>query len=222
MDNSDSRLNLAGDRARQRLIRHAPDSLDSNYLSGPATKAPRGPALREARDKALPEENSRPFQTKSDADSRHAVKPCVALKFFAERLSFRIRLPSVIAVTFGTARKLFDGCELFFKEIRSSLSCVSFRRPSPQAPRLATQAETAHNLVITLYIFAFEVVQKTPALRDHLEQAAPRMVIFLVRLEMLRQLVNALAEQGNLHLWRTGIRVMRAVIGQYSLFCFFS
>jgi len=55
--------------------------------------------------------------------------------------------------------------------------------------------------VIALNVHALEVVQKTPALRDHLEQAAPRMVIFLVRLEMLGQLVNALAEQRNLHLW---------------------
>ena len=67
--------------------------------------------------------------------------------------------------------------------------------------KLATQAETADDLVVTLYVLALQVIQQTPALRDHLEQAAPRMVIFLVRLEMLGQLVNALAEQCNLHLW---------------------
>jgi len=55
--------------------------------------------------------------------------------------------------------------------------------------------------MVTLDVGAFEVVQKTSALRDHLEQAAPRMVIFLVRFEMLGQLVNSLAEQCNLHLW---------------------
>ena len=55
--------------------------------------------------------------------------------------------------------------------------------------------------MITLDICALEIVQKTSALRDHLEQAAPRMVIFLVRFEVLGQLVDALAEQRNLHLW---------------------
>ena len=68
-------------------------------------------------------------------------------------------------------------------------------------PALTTQAEAIDDLVIALNVYALEVVQKTSALRDHLEQAAPRMVIFLVRLEMLGQLVNSLAKQSNLHLW---------------------
>ena len=52
-----------------------------------------------------------------------------------------------------------------------------------------------------LYILALEVVEQTSALRDHLEQAAPRVVIFLVCLEMLGQLLDPLAEQRDLHLW---------------------
>jgi len=48
--------------------------------------------------------------------------------------------------------------------------------------------------MIALNVYALEVIEKTSALRDHLEQAAPRMVIFLMRLEMLGQLINALAE----------------------------
>lgn len=55
--------------------------------------------------------------------------------------------------------------------------------------------------MVALYVYPLEVIEKTSALRDHLEQAAPRMVVFLMRLEMLGQLVNSLAEQCNLHLW---------------------
>ena len=66
---------------------------------------------------------------------------------------------------------------------------------------LTTQAETSDNFVIALNVYALEVIEKTSALRDHLEQTAPRMVIFLMRLEMLGQLINSLAEECNLHLW---------------------
>jgi len=91
-----------------------------------------------------------------------------------------------------------------FERLEEASSCVilSVKQPVRLCRLvLTTQAETIDDLVIALNIYALEVVQKTPALRDHLEQAAPRMVIFLVRLEMLGQLVNALAEQRNLHLW---------------------
>jgi hypothetical protein len=61
-------------------------------------------------------------------------------------------------------------------------------------PALATQAETIDDLVIALYVYALEVIEKTSALRDHLEQAAPRMIIFLMRLEMLGQLADSLTK----------------------------
>ena len=65
---------------------------------------------------------------------------------------------------------------------------------SVRACALTTQPETADDLVIALYVYALEVIEKTSALRDHLEQAAPRMIILLMGLEMLGQLVDALAE----------------------------
>ena len=55
--------------------------------------------------------------------------------------------------------------------------------------------------MVTFDVRTLQVIEQTPSLRDHLEQAAPRVVIFLVCLEMLGQFRDALAEQRYLHLW---------------------
>jgi hypothetical protein len=114
----------------------------------------------------------------------------------------------VIAVTFGTlfVSSSIDAGFVFERLEEVSLGFVNTVQLNARTVRVLTpQAKTIDNLVITLNVYALEIVQKTPALRDHLEQAAPRMVIFLVRLEMLGQLVNALAEQCDLNLGRTRI-----------------
>ena len=36
-------------------------------------------------------------------------------------------------------------------------------------------------------------------------------MVFVMRLKMLSQLENALTQEGNLYLWRTGIRLMDSV-----------
>jgi hypothetical protein len=48
--------------------------------------------------------------------------------------------------------------------------------------------------------------------RDQHEQAAARAVVFLVRLEVLRQLANAFTEQRDLDFGTAGIAWMRAVL----------
>ena len=90
----------------------------------------------------------------------------------------------VIAVTFGTLGKPFDRRGLWNSEIRSlSLQCV-----------LSAKSETSHYLVVALNVCSLQIIEQTPALRDHLEQAAPRVVVLLMDLEMFGQLVNTLAE----------------------------
>ena len=86
---------------------------------------------------------------------------------------------------------------------------------------LTAQAQTADHLVIALNVRALEVIEQTPALRDHLQQAAPRVIVFLMGFEMIRQLVDALAEQSNLHLRRTRIAFVRAEFTYDSFLCFF-
>lgn len=77
--------------------------------------------------------------------------------------------------------------------------------------RLAAQAEAFDQLVVLLNVPALQVVEHAATLRDHLEQAAPRVVVFLVRSEVLGELVDALREQRHLHLRRARVAVVGAV-----------
>ena len=91
-----------------------------------------------------------------------------------------------IAVTFGTFCKFFDRRgpgNLRFEVISFTFKFL-----------LTTKAQTRHHLVVTFDICTLQIIQHTPALRDHIEQAAPRVVVLLMYLEMLGQLVNSLAE----------------------------
>jgi hypothetical protein len=58
--------------------------------------------------------------------------------------------------------------------------------------QLTTQTQSSHDFVVLLYVRLFQVIKHTSALRNHLQQSAPRVIVFLVRLEMLGELVNAL------------------------------
>ena len=92
----------------------------------------------------------------------------------------------VIAVTFGTLGKPFDRRGLWNIKIRS-LSLHYCRR-------LLTKTEPSNYLVVALDICPLQIIKQTATLRDHLEQAAPRVIVFLVNLEMFSKLVDSLAE----------------------------
>src|SRR5579871_5215014 len=77
---------------------------------------------------------------------------------------------------------------------------------------LLADAEFADHGLVTLGIVFLEVVQQATALADQHEKAAARAVVFLVRLEVLRQLANAFAEQGDLNFRTSRIARMRAVL----------
>ena len=90
-----------------------------------------------------------------------------------------------IAVTFGTLGKPFDRRGLWKSEIRSlSLHCWF----------LSTKSETSHYLVVALNVYTLQIIEQTPALRDHLEQAAPRVIVLFMDLEVFGKLVDSLAE----------------------------
>ena len=93
----------------------------------------------------------------------------------------------VIAVTFGTLGKPFDRRGLLNIKIRSLSSTL----PSND---LFTKTQSSNYLVVALDVCSLQIIEQTPALRDHLEQAAPRMIVFLVNLEMFSELVDSLAE----------------------------
>ena len=78
---------------------------------------------------------------------------------------------------------------------------------------LLADAELADHGLIALGIVFLEVVEQAAALADQHEKSAARAVVFLVRLEVLRQLANPFAEQSDLNFRAAGIARMRAVLG---------
>ena len=85
------------------------------------------------------------------------------------------------------------------------------RRKGPRWPLLA-DAEFRDDGLVTLGIVFLEVVEQATALADQHEKAAARAVVFLVRLEVLRQLANPFAKQSDLDLWAAGIARIRPVL----------
>jgi hypothetical protein len=77
---------------------------------------------------------------------------------------------------------------------------------------LLPEAQTLDYVSVAFHIVFFDIIQQSSSLADQLQQAAPGMVIFLVRLEMLGQVFDSRAQKGNLHLGRTGILLVKTVI----------
>src|SRR6185437_6297833 len=76
----------------------------------------------------------------------------------------------------------------------------------------ATQAETADQRLVALGVLALQVTEQAAAMVDHLQKATTRMMVLLVRLEMVGQLLDARGQQRDLHLRRTGVGRCAAVI----------
>jgi hypothetical protein len=100
----------------------------------------------------------------------------------------RVCLLRSIAVTFGTLGKLFDRRGLYGNR-RFEVSRYTTRNCS-----LLAKAQTSDYLMVSLNIRALQIIKQTATLRDHFEQAAPRVVIFLMDFEVLGKLVDSLAE----------------------------
>ena len=71
--------------------------------------------------------------------------------------------------------------------------------------------------VVALEIDAFQVIQQPPPLPHQLQQTATRMMILGVGLEVFGQIPDAVTQQCDLHLGRTGIGVVPSVRGQDAL-----
>jgi len=55
-----------------------------------------------------------------------------------------------------------------------------------------TQPESSNDFVILLNVRFLQVIEQTPAMLDHLQQSASRVVVLLMCLEVLGEFVNAL------------------------------
>ena len=80
-------------------------------------------------------------------------------------------------------------------------------RPSPTLPAdvLSPQLEALDELLVAVVICALEVIEQTSALADDAHQAASRVMILLVELEVLGELGEPLRQQGYLDLGRSRI-----------------
>src|SRR5690349_15008756 len=70
---------------------------------------------------------------------------------------------------------------------------------------LAPDIEPLDQRLITPLIDLLQIVEKTTALADHLEEAAARMVVLLVGFEVIGERIDALGEDRNLDFGRTRV-----------------
>src|SRR5208337_5431977 len=71
--------------------------------------------------------------------------------------------------------------------------------------RLLAEAQRRDDLPVPVEAGALQVVKETAALRDEPEQAAPRVVVLQVSLEVLRKVADALRNEGDLDLGRARV-----------------
>ena len=76
---------------------------------------------------------------------------------------------------------------------------------------LAAYAEALQNSLVALRIGITQIRQKPATLGYHGQQTLPRSMVLLVRLEVLGQQRNALAQQSNLYFWRPGVRLVALI-----------
>ena len=86
------------------------------------------------------------------------------------------------------------------------------------ANSLLADAEFLNNGLVAFGIGLSEVVEQAATLAHHHKQAAPGGVVFLMRLKMLRQFTNPCTQDRDLHLGRTGVGRVSAVLVNHSGF----
>jgi hypothetical protein len=70
-------------------------------------------------------------------------------------------------------------------------------------------------VLVPFRITAFQVFQQAAAACDHRQQSPAGMMVFAMQLEVVLELQNALAQDGYLDFWRTGIGFVDSVICNY-------
>ena len=78
------------------------------------------------------------------------------------------------------------------------------RTASPTSVLLA-DAQAADQFRVALRVLALQVIEQAPALTDQLQQAAARVMILRVGLEVFGEVVDALAEERHLNFGGAGV-----------------
>lgn len=88
-------------------------------------------------------------------------------------------------------------------DARSSLSGHTERQRSHRTS--ATQPEARDQRAVPLDVDALEVTEQTTTLADQQEQPTTRVVVVLVKLQVLSEVEDARGEHGDLNLGRPGV-----------------
>src|SRR5436190_9515536 len=97
------------------------------------------------------------------------------------------------------------------------------RRPSqepPSAKLLLPETQLLDQAVVALDVLRLEVREQAAALVDHRQQAAARMVVLVVLLEVLGQVADALGEDRDLDFGGAGVALGLGVAGNDFLLLF--
>jgi len=79
----------------------------------------------------------------------------------------------------------------------------------PLSENLLAEVERRDRLAVAVEARLLEVAEEPATLRDHLEEASPRVVILEVGLEVLREVPDALREEGDLDFGRPRVALVR-------------
>ena len=83
---------------------------------------------------------------------------------------------------------------------------------------LLSEIQSCQDGTIPLDVLLLQVVEKAPALTDHLEKAATAVMVVLVVGKVLVEVVDPLGKQRDLHLGGTGITLVEGMLGDDFLF----
>ena len=85
---------------------------------------------------------------------------------------------------------------------------------SPCEVGLLTQTQSLHNSTITIDIVDVEVLQELTTTTYHLRQGTGGTEVLVVLLQVLRQVLDAIAEQGYLAFYRTSVLSVLAILAE--------
>jgi hypothetical protein len=76
---------------------------------------------------------------------------------------------------------------------------------------LSTQAKRLYDSAVSLNVIFLDVVEQASAPPNQHEQPSAGMMVFLVNLQMLRQILNAMGKQSNLDFGAAGVGIMQLI-----------
>ena len=83
--------------------------------------------------------------------------------------------------------------------------------------KLLSDVKLSYDRTVTLDVSLLEVVKKVSSVTYHLKKAATAVMVLVVGLEVLGQRVDAMGEDRDLYLGRTGVALVGGVLRNDSL-----